>query len=146
MVVTNLLRAGIVSAVIPERCAVVVAFSDKDNLVSRELPVLVPKTLQTKYFRLPDVNESVLCGFLGNGIETGFCLGAFYTSVDTPPAETTNCQGVWFDDGSFCMRDTATGKMTVLNKGDIVLHPEGGAVVIEGDLRVTGQIYGDGYE
>ncbi|KEO84752.1 phage baseplate assembly protein V [Tumebacillus flagellatus] len=145
MVITNLLRAGIVSAVIPERCAVVVAFNDKDNLVSRELPVLVPKTLRAKYFRLPDVDESVLCAFLGNGIETGFCLGAFYTAVDLPPTDSMDVQGVWFDDGSFCVYEVASGMMTVFAKGDIVLRSESGSVVVQGDLRVTGQIYGAGY-
>ncbi|NTU28845.1 hypothetical protein HPY27_01550 [Brevibacillus sp. HB1.1] len=49
-------------------------FPDKDNQVSGDLPILNGVTLS--------VGESVLCLFLGNGMQTGFCLGFFKTDGD----------------------------------------------------------------
>ncbi|MGG4447639.1 hypothetical protein [Brevibacillus porteri] len=49
-------------------------FPDKDNQVSGDLPILNQVTLT--------VGESVLCLFLGNGMQTGFCLGSFKTDGD----------------------------------------------------------------
>lgn len=80
----DIIRIGIVSSVHPEKHRVRVRFSDKDNLTSYELPMIVRGSLKNKMQHLPDPGEAVLCVFLPNGEEQGFCLGSFYSKADPP--------------------------------------------------------------
>lgn len=64
----NTIRIGIVSTSDNIRRVVRVAFPDKDDLVSNELPLL-------KHVPTPNIGSQVLCAFLPNGISVGFCLG-----------------------------------------------------------------------
>lgn len=83
----DIIRIGTVSSVHPERHRVRVKFPDKDNLISYELPVIVRGSLKNKMQCLPDPGEAVLCVFLPNGEEQGFCLGSFYSAADLPASE-----------------------------------------------------------
>ena len=53
----DILRIGTVVSVHPERHRVRVRFTDKNDMVSDELPVLVPGSLKNKGQCLPDENE-----------------------------------------------------------------------------------------
>ena len=65
----NLIREGVVSSRdIPGR-TVKVFFPDRD-LVSGNLPLQNGVTM-------PAIGDPVVCLFLGNGLERGFCLGGF---------------------------------------------------------------------
>jgi len=64
-----MLRIGIISTVDQLKRTVRVTYPDKDNLVSGELPVIGPTTLN-----LPIVGDCVLVGYPSNG-SNGFCLG-----------------------------------------------------------------------
>lgn len=78
----SLIRVGRVSSVNRSRGTVQVLFPDRDNSVSSDLPVL-------KSSPFPSVNEQVVCIFLANGIEVGFCLGPFYSESDPPGGRST---------------------------------------------------------
>lgn len=80
----DLFRLGTVVSVHPELHRVRVRFSDKDYMVSDEIPVLVPGSLKNKAQCLPDVGELVLCAFLPSGEEAGFVLGSLYSEADKP--------------------------------------------------------------
>lgn len=82
--VSSLIRVGIVSTVDSSRYTVRVTFPDREGLVSGELPLVAPPGLH----RLPNVGDNVLCVFLGNGIRSGYCLGTFYSDLETPPEVT----------------------------------------------------------
>lgn len=77
MISKNLIRVGEVSAVSTSLSAVQVVMADKDNMVSGWLPVVIPpiKITEPVEIELPEVGNRVLCLFLGNGLETGYCLG-----------------------------------------------------------------------
>ncbi len=58
--IKNLIRIGTVSAVNGESCSARVAFEDKDNMVSAELPIITIGSKQTKAYWLPEVGTQVL--------------------------------------------------------------------------------------
>lgn len=74
--IKNLIRIGTVSAVNGKSCCARVAFEDKDNMVSAELPIITIGSRQTKAYWLPEVGTQVLCIFQpnasGSGIGKGF--------------------------------------------------------------------------
>jgi phage baseplate assembly protein gpV len=76
----NLIKVGLVNSRDTNKGTVKVLFPDKDNTVSNDLPIL-------SCVNMPNVGEQVLCLFLGNGLEEGFCLGSFYSQVNLPPVE-----------------------------------------------------------
>lgn len=128
----NLIRVGVVSSRNPEKCAVKVIISDQDNMVSNWLPVIVPQSLKNKDYALPDVGEQVVCLFLGNGIETGYCLGSIYSEADVPPTNNGNKRGTWFEDGSYVEWDRGTGDLTIRAKGNI-------NIIADGDITITSE-------
>ncbi|MGG1599315.1 hypothetical protein [Paenibacillus naphthalenovorans] len=74
----NLIRVGRVSSRSLTNGTVQVVFHDRDDMVSKDLPVLEAATI-------PNIGDQVACIFLGNGIEDGFCLGRFYSEENPPP-------------------------------------------------------------
>lgn len=78
----NLIRVGIISSVDGEKATVRVAFKDKDNLVSHDLPVL--QQGNGSYW-MPAPGDQAVCLFLANGIAQGFCLGTIYSEPSPPP-------------------------------------------------------------
>ena len=114
-------RIGKVSAVFPERHTAKVFFEDNDNVVSAELPILVPFTGKNKVYALPDVNDSVACiSQLNSETEgDGFILGSFYNDVDKPKANNQEICRLDFGDGSFFEFDRATGNFEIHCTGEI---------------------------
>ncbi|WP_337393861.1 phage baseplate assembly protein V [Phascolarctobacterium succinatutens] len=119
--IKNLIRIGTVSAVNGESCSARVAFEDKDNMVSAELPIITIGSKQTKAYWLPEVGTQVLCIFQpnasGSGISKGFIIGAFYSTQDAPVEKNADVRSVTFADGSFIryqngnIEINATGKL-----------------------------------
>lgn len=131
----NTVRLGTVTDHDHDSCAVRIVFEDQDNLVSDWLPVVVPQAEGARYVSLPDVGDTVIAVFLGNGIEAGFCLGAIYISA---PPGTANQNGVWFPDGSHVYYDRAAGVLTVQAASNVAITAP--TVTITGDLDVSGSI------
>lgn len=75
--VRNLIRIGKVSSVKPSMGSVQVLFEDRDRIISSDIPVIESASV-------PSVGDTVLCLFLGNGLEDGFCLGRFYSRSNPP--------------------------------------------------------------
>ncbi|KEQ22303.1 phage baseplate assembly protein V [Paenibacillus tyrfis] len=135
----NMVRVGTVSVIDPDRCAVRVVFPDRDDLVSDFLPVVV---LPGEYV-LPKVNDRVLCLFLGNGLETGFCLGSFYFNASPPPTTAPEKRGTWYRDGSYIDFDEASGTLAVHAKGKVIIKAASG-LEIAGDVHISGNLTVDG--
>lgn len=133
----NLIRVGRVSSVDPVTCTVRVAFDDKDDLVSYDLPVIVPQTLKNKDYLIPDVGEQVVCLFLANGLAQGFCLGAIYSEEDTPPVSSPDKRHVSFSDGTSIEYDRSTHTLTIQAVGPINITAAGNVNVI-GDVIANG--------
>ena len=121
--IKNLIRIGTVSAVNGESCSARVAFEDKDNMVSAELPIITIGSKQTKAYWLPEVGTQVLCIFQpnasGSGISKRFVIGAFYSTQDAPVENNADVRSITFADGSFIRYESgnieinATGKLVL---------------------------------
>lgn len=96
----NILRVGIVSSIDPVAGTARVAFKDRSNLLSYDLPVLTKNTVDNKDYWMPDINEQVLCVFLPIGLEAGFIIGGFYSKNVKPPASTEDERAIEFKDGT----------------------------------------------
>lgn len=77
-----MLRYGTISSIDADKGLARVQFGE-DEVVSDWLPVLVQKTMNDKYFYMPDVNEHVACLMEENG-ENGIILGAIYSQANAP--------------------------------------------------------------
>lgn len=147
MVLRNLIRIGIVSDRSADECAVRVVIEDQDELVTDWLPVIVPSAGRTKDFILPDVGDRVVCLFLGNGLEAGFCLGSYY-SGDVPSGATGDKRGVWFEDGSYVEFDRNAGILRVKATSSVAVTAPtitiDGNATVTGNLTVNGRIFGGG--
>lgn len=115
---TKIVRIGTVSSTNPETATVKVVFSDIDNMVTTDLPVIVPQGIKNKYYAMPDVGENVLCIFIGQGVGDGFCLGCFYTPSVIPPVSNQNKVHYAFEDGTFIEYDREEHKLTADVNGD----------------------------
>ena len=124
MDVKNLIRAGVVSAVFPERCACRVTFEDRDGLVSAELPVLQSSCLNNKFYSLPDVGDSVVVLSFPNDQSgnSGVILGSFYTEKNPPPADNQDISTINFGDGTTIKYDRAANELSINCVGNIKIN------------------------
>ena len=123
MDVKNLIRAGVVSAVFPERCACRVTFEDRDGLVSAELPVLQSSCLNNKFYSLPDVGDSVVVLSFPNDQSgnSGVILGSFYTEKNPSPADNQEITMIKFGEGSSITFNRADSSLTIDCKGEVII-------------------------
>src|SRR5699024_6698035 len=84
----SILRVVIIPSIDPVAGTAHVAYKDRSNLLSYDLPVLTKNTVDNKDYWMPDINEQVLCIFLPIGLEAGFIIGGFYSKNVKPPAST----------------------------------------------------------
>lgn len=156
MDVDNLIRIGTISSINPSKATARVTFEDRDNQVSKEMPIIFRRTIGTQDYSMPKVGEQVLCIFLPNGFEEGFIIGSFY--VDSVPANDENKRLVKFEDGSIV--EYNAGEITIDAKGGNVNimaaknvnidGPDGviigkdvtinGNLVVKGNINATGSI------
>ncbi|EGJ51841.1 phage baseplate assembly protein V [Desulfocurvibacter africanus] len=109
-----------------------------DGLITHDLPVLVRKTHADKDYAMPDVGEQVLCVFLPMGLETGFVLGSFYSSRDTPPVASADKWHVTFSDGTSLEYDRAVSTLSVDVSGSQNLNTTGDKTEsVGGKLNIT---------
>lgn len=128
----NILRVGIVSSIDPVAGTARVAFKDRSNLLSYDLPVLVRNTVENKDYWMPDIDEQVLCVFLPIGLEAGFVIGGFYSKNVKPPASTENKQAIEFKDGTRIEYDREEHKLQIdvpEDSGEVVINCAGSVTV-----------------
>lgn len=128
----RLTMIGKVAAIDPEKARVRVIFPDRDDLMSKWLPLQFLHTWENmKVYAMPDIDEEVVCSFLANGLEEGFVVGSYYDDKNPPPTKDEK------------------KKLILFNKVDYVMYKEGhmeakantikmiADVTIEGTLNVT---------
>lgn len=108
----------------PENNMVRVKFPDYDELVSYWLQVVQQQTFANKHYYMPDIDELVLCIFLGNGPIAGFVLGAVYNEKDTPPEEGQDIYYTKYKDGTRLKYDRENHLVTKNIKGDVLITVE----------------------
>lgn len=134
-IIRNLIRIGIVSSVNETNGTVRVIFDDKDDMVSSELQLL------NYEYNIPEVKEQVLCLFLPNGLQQGFCLGGFYSLINPPPIQNKDVYYKKFSDGTSIQYNKSTKQLTINSDNQIIIN---GSISVNGDINATGSILDEG--
>lgn len=112
-----------------------VQFEDLDGFVSAWLPLIVKKSLKDKECLTLDQGEHVAC-IMDEYFETGCVLGAVYSEEDTPPTSSKDKYCFNFFDGGQIEYDRASGKLTIVAKGDVDMTA-GGAITAKSPVSIT---------
>lgn len=127
-ILMNLIRIGVVNSINPSNGSVKVLFQDKDDLVSAELPLF------DREYYMPEVGKQVVCVFLPNGIQQGFCLGTFFSKLNPPPAQNSELYVKDFGDGTKITYNKTTKTITI---------DAANPITINGDVNINGNITAD---
>ena len=106
-----MLRFGIVSQIDPINVQARVSFED-DESTSFWLPVLQTKTLNDKFYAMPDIGEQVAC-LMDENSEDGVILGAIYSTEDISATQSEKQLSVNLEDGSYINADKENQTLTV---------------------------------
>lgn len=136
-ILKNLIRVGRVSSVNPAACTARVAFEDRSDVVSYELPTLVSGSLQAKEYWLPVPGEQVLCLFLPSGNAQGFIVGSIYSEKNKPPVASATKRHITFPDGTKLEYDWNTSTLSINAAGAI-------NIVASGNVNVIGDVIAEG--
>ena len=120
-IVSNIVRVGTVSSLMPDKGIARVEIHDADGLVSYDLPILYPKTQDDKYYWMPDIGEHVVCVFLPSGFEQGFIIGSIYSQSDKVPVPDRDKAHIKFSDGTTIEYDRKIHKLEVNCVGEVVV-------------------------
>ncbi|UPK45899.1 phage baseplate assembly protein V [Paenibacillus pabuli] len=115
-----MLRIGVVSTSDAEFGLVTVAFEDQEDMVSDVLPFVYRGGWGASN-EVPQPGDTVVCGFLKNGVSAGVCFGKLYDNDEQPPGEEGQ-QGTYYEDGSYVYFDEEAGTLNVLAMGGVVLE------------------------
>ena len=118
------LRIGHVTEYDPKTHRARVYFPELD-ILSHWLSLIVPNSLENHDELHLDTNEHVACLMLGNGIEAGFILGAFYDAKNLPVEGNAEVRAVNFKDGTRIIYDRENHKLQVDCEGDIEITAKG---------------------
>lgn len=124
-ILKNIIRVGIVSSVNQENGTVQVIFQDKDEMISNDLPLL------NREYDMPQIKEPVLCIFLPNDIQQGFCLLGFYSTINQPPIKNKDIYYKKFGDGTNIQYDKKAKILTINATNEIIIN---------GDININGKI------
>ena len=106
-----MLKFGIVTKIDPKTARGRVRFAEDDHQ-SFWLPILQAKTMNDKFYALPDAGEQVAC-LMDENWEDGVILGAIYSSEDIPKNQSQNEIALNLENGSFAHIDKETDTLTL---------------------------------
>lgn len=106
-----MLRFGIVSQIDPINVQARVSF-EEDSSTSFWLPVIQTKTLNDKFFVMPDIGEQVVC-LMDENSEDGVILGAIYSTEDKPKLQSEKELGINLDCGVYIHVNKDTQTLTL---------------------------------
>jgi phage baseplate assembly protein gpV len=113
-----LLKFGKITEVDAAKGLAKVTFAENDNLVSRFLPMSMPKTLQDKYIIPYDINEHVWC-IMDENCEDGVIAGAIYDENNLPDGGAAGKIRAKFVPNLSVEFDRATRTLSIIG-GDVV--------------------------
>lgn len=129
----DLIRIGKVSSIDEGTCTARIAFEDRSNSVSYDLPVIVPLTLNDKCYYMPQIEERVVCIFLPNAPTKGFILGSYHCSTRQPVYGNKNKMYIQFEDKTLVEYDKKEHKfkMHIIESSDTSLE-----IVSKGNVNI----------
>lgn len=129
----DILRIGKISSVNYENGTARVLYTDRDNAVTAELPLL------SHEYSMPSIDDLVLVCHLPNGGQAGVIVGPFW-NVNHRPKESG--AGLFRKDlGEDCYIKYQEGKLTIHCPGGVEIK---GDVAVEGNIAVDGNITATG--
>lgn len=119
----QLIRIGRITSVNEKTHTARVEFMDRAAMVSWDLPVLVPSTVDPQDYCLPVEGTDVVCVFLPNGQQQGFIIGAFYTDANPPPITNRKKYLRKFKDGTELEVDKETHDVKIKAGRNVNINP-----------------------
>lgn len=135
-------KIGIVTEIDINKVMVRVTFPDLDNVVSYWFPVMQEKTLNDKFYCIPDLQEYVVC-LVDENLESGVVIGAIYSDSDkAPEGLSENIFYKKFKDGTVIQFNRETQELEInISDGKYLKYDGSGTWHIQGDLVVSGNVY-----
>ncbi|MEH7122117.1 hypothetical protein V7127_02610 [Bacillus sp. JJ1773] len=127
----SLIKVGIVDGINEQEGTIRVTFPDDDDKVVDDIALM---SFEQKF---PSVTESVLCVFLPNGTQQGFCLGAYFNDENLPPIPNKNMYVKKIDEGLTITYDYTSKKLTISTQNEVAINSN---VSVNGNLTVSGTI------
>lgn len=132
------IKHGTITEINAEEVTAKVTFSDEDDLVSYDLPVMSHAMGFAKFYSMPKVGMTAVCGFLeSTGIEDGFIIGSFYND-ENKPLKTGLMHYIDFEDGALVEYNEESKTMTLKSGGGGILLDDN--VTISKGLRVSDDV------
>ena len=133
------IRIGIISDIDSEKCTAEVIFPDRDDIVPRHLPILIPKTKYDKYYYIPDIGERVQVLFFPEAPTRGIIIGSYYDDTRLPPIDDENKTYVIFKDETHIEydRELHTLKIKIPESGEKSINIETESDVV---LKTNGNV------
>ncbi|WP_302364745.1 phage baseplate assembly protein V [Pyramidobacter piscolens] len=129
------IRVGEVSAIYPERGTARVYLPDL-NVVTDECPVIVPAAVKSRDYRMPEVGETVIAAFLGNGVESGFILGCLYNEKDRALVADADVRH-WTMEGAGAIEfNRREGSVLIVDASGSVIKMSGGDIVLQAAANI----------
>jgi len=110
---TDAIRIGKISSINPEKATVQVTFEDRHDIVSGDLYIEVPKTLEDHYYHMPDIGEKVRVFFDPEAPTKGYVAGSYYCDTRIPPIADKDKTYVLFKDKTLIEYDRKLHKLTI---------------------------------
>lgn len=139
----RILMVGKISAINEQEGTARVLLEDKDEMTTKEIPLLFLHTLGMKVYAMPEIGEEVLCLFLSNGLEEGFILGSYYNEPTPPPVKDKQIKIIQFPNGDFVKYQD--GKMEVKASKEVILTSasvkiQADHMQVQGEMIVSGSV------
>jgi phage baseplate assembly protein gpV len=116
---------------IPSKGTATVRFPDKDDFVSPPYQMITSRTKDNQEHDPYKVGEHVLCLCMGNGMESGYILGAVYDETNLPITDNPKMWFKHFEDGSSMMCDWERNILQIRDSfGSFILF-ENGSITIQ---------------
>jgi len=110
---SDLLRVGKVSSIDYEHCTAKVVFEDRHDIVSADLRIIVPLTLEDHAYYMPDIDERVVCVFDPSAPTKGYICGSYYADTRMPPIQNKDKRYFKFKDETLIEYDRDEHLLTI---------------------------------
>lgn len=130
-----MLAFGIITEVDAAKGLARVKFPDSDGIVSKLLPIVVPKTQKDKFSFPFDINEHVCC-IMDDQLENGAIIGAIYSKSELPAITDADKVGVSFVQGLNIEYSRSDKTLKISGTGDVKVDVEGN-VEINASVKAT---------
>lgn len=110
---SDTIRIGKVASIDEQKATARVTFEDRQDIVSNDLPLVVPFTLKDKAYYMPSIGERVICVFNPDAPSRGFIIGSFYADTRLPPIKDENKTYLNYEDNTLIEYDKKEHKLTI---------------------------------